>query len=338
MTRESKLALIVGFGLILFVGILVSDHFSSGQRQEAAHLLAQRGGLRSDRAPISIQPLEPASSSVTHRVSNELNGAGGNGAGNPSGEASGEAGRGPSGQGAGGGNPNGPGGSSSNGEVVLRPERRGPQVIGPGQTPTHPDGTTPGRQGAEEARGTGPTGPSAPPVPVVDAKLYPVKEGETLFSICAAQYGDGALWPALAEFNKSAVPNPARMRKGVTLRLPPISVLRPSPARGAAPSGSPAPGAPAAPVNVPAAPSRLESPGSGSMAQNPNPAPGARPDGRAAGATNYTVQRGDRLSRIAEKTLGSQARWTEIAKLNQDVIPDPNDLTPGTVIRIPSKG
>ena len=32
MTRENKLALVVGFGLLLFVGILVSDHFSAAHR------------------------------------------------------------------------------------------------------------------------------------------------------------------------------------------------------------------------------------------------------------------------------------------------------------------
>ena len=30
MTRENKLALVVGFGLILLVGILISDHFVGG--------------------------------------------------------------------------------------------------------------------------------------------------------------------------------------------------------------------------------------------------------------------------------------------------------------------
>ena len=58
MTRESKLALIVGFGLILFVGILVSDHFSAGQRQAPANLLATRGTLRSGPSVISIQPMD----------------------------------------------------------------------------------------------------------------------------------------------------------------------------------------------------------------------------------------------------------------------------------------
>lgn len=36
MTRENKLALVVGFGLILFVGILISDHFSTVHTQRAA--------------------------------------------------------------------------------------------------------------------------------------------------------------------------------------------------------------------------------------------------------------------------------------------------------------
>lgn len=35
MTRENKLALVIGFGLMLFVGILVSDHFAA-QRYDAA--------------------------------------------------------------------------------------------------------------------------------------------------------------------------------------------------------------------------------------------------------------------------------------------------------------
>ena len=38
MTRENKLALIIGFGLILVVGILVSDHFSPASNDQAADL------------------------------------------------------------------------------------------------------------------------------------------------------------------------------------------------------------------------------------------------------------------------------------------------------------
>lgn len=39
MTRENKVALIVGFALVLFVGILVSDHLSKAQTQRTADLL-----------------------------------------------------------------------------------------------------------------------------------------------------------------------------------------------------------------------------------------------------------------------------------------------------------
>ena len=39
MTRENKVALVVGFALVLFVGILVSDHLSRAQTQQAAELL-----------------------------------------------------------------------------------------------------------------------------------------------------------------------------------------------------------------------------------------------------------------------------------------------------------
>ncbi len=38
MTRENKLALVVGFALILVVGILISDHFSTARSQKSAEL------------------------------------------------------------------------------------------------------------------------------------------------------------------------------------------------------------------------------------------------------------------------------------------------------------
>lgn len=43
MTRENKLALIVGFGLVLFMGILVSDHLSTAQRESSASLQMSAG-------------------------------------------------------------------------------------------------------------------------------------------------------------------------------------------------------------------------------------------------------------------------------------------------------
>jgi nucleoid-associated protein YgaU len=43
----------------------------------------------------------------------------------------------------------------------------------------------------------------------------------------------------------------------------------------------------------------------------------------------YKVKRGDTLSGIAKAKLGDANRWPEIQRLNRDVVPNPNDITPG---------
>ena len=50
MTRENKLALVVGFALILLVGIAISDHFSPAQNQESASLTGAVDTLPRDGA------------------------------------------------------------------------------------------------------------------------------------------------------------------------------------------------------------------------------------------------------------------------------------------------
>ncbi len=49
MTKENKLALVVGFALILLVGILVSDHFSAARTQQSADLLPAEDPLVHDQ-------------------------------------------------------------------------------------------------------------------------------------------------------------------------------------------------------------------------------------------------------------------------------------------------
>ena len=65
MTRENKLALVVGFALIVFVGVLVSDHFSAARLDEPADLmLGQSSPLnsaQSDQNLIDLQVSESAS-------------------------------------------------------------------------------------------------------------------------------------------------------------------------------------------------------------------------------------------------------------------------------------
>lgn len=55
---------------------------------------------------------------------------------------------------------------------------------------------------------------------------------------------------------------------------------------------------------------------------------------RAGGGT-YTVQSGDSLSKIAQRTLGDGNRWREIFELNKDQIKNANLIQPGQVLKLP---
>ncbi|MFT4008401.1 MAG: bifunctional UDP-sugar hydrolase/5'-nucleotidase, partial [Lacrimispora sp.] len=59
------------------------------------------------------------------------------------------------------------------------------------------------------------------------------------------------------------------------------------------------------------------------------------PAGESSGA--YEVKKGDTLSRIAKRELGSYDRWREIYDANKDKIKDPNVLTVGLQLAVPGK-
>jgi murein DD-endopeptidase MepM/ murein hydrolase activator NlpD len=61
----------------------------------------------------------------------------------------------------------------------------------------------------------------------------------------------------------------------------------------------------------------------------PAPAPAPKPTG------SVTVQRGDTLSKIAQRTLGSADRWRELYEANRDKISNPNIVWPGMTLRVP---
>lgn len=254
MTREHKLSLVLGFGLLLFVGILLSDHFSAAQRRDHADL-ATASPDRSSRAltdPITLQPLPVVQRNAVSTV----------------------------------------GQYSSEGMYTD-----GLQMQGLG-TPT-------------------PVAPGPAPVP---AELYTIKAGESLYKICQAKYGDGSLWKSLAEFNSSVIPNPTKLRAGVTIRLPSESVLR-----GETPQ-------PAATQQV-----QYDVPGMSAGAGDASTLSVLpQPELPAPTTREYTVQKGDTLTTIASKKLGSKSKWKQIADANRDRLSDPHNLVPGTVIRLPN--
>ncbi len=188
MTRENKLAMVVGFGLLLFVGILVSDHFSAAQRQETTRIARSDADRTRVTREVSLAPVAVADS--------------------------------------------------------VQPESMPSQSIDTRAASY----TAP----ANQARPVDPVAPTTVKAVAsgkrqesdAGVRMRPIAEGETLYSICKKEYGDGSLATALAAYNQKAVPDPKRVRKGVTIRLPPVEVLRPG-TKGtraqAAPAAAPAP-------------------------------------------------------------------------------------------------
>jgi nucleoid-associated protein YgaU len=58
-------------------------------------------------------------------------------------------------------------------------------------------------------------------------------------------------------------------------------------------------------------------------------------DDSADEAVFHTVEKGDNLSAIAKKTLGSANRYMEIFEANKPMLSDPDKIYPGQVLRIP---
>lgn len=58
-------------------------------------------------------------------------------------------------------------------------------------------------------------------------------------------------------------------------------------------------------------------------------------DNAGGGGTFHTVEKGDTLWAIAEKTMGNGAKYTEIFEANKPMLTDPDLIYPGQVLRIP---
>jgi nucleoid-associated protein YgaU len=53
--------------------------------------------------------------------------------------------------------------------------------------------------------------------------------------------------------------------------------------------------------------------------------------------TNYTVEKGDSLSKIAKHFYGNANAWKSIFDANRDQLSDPDRIKPGQILKIPPK-
>lgn len=189
MTRENKLALVVGFGLVLFVGILVSDHYSAINRKPGADLhdpsaMARAEPVRTIR-DITNRPATPPIAAGAPQLAS-------------------------SGGGADGGD-----GSAAPGGSTLPDGSKGVHV---------PTGTIEPRldevfakRGPDLAPGDGGT--------IVDplraAPTYVVKKGDTLYGIARDQLASGERWKEIQDLNK--LKDAKSLAEGMRLTMPAMS-------------------------------------------------------------------------------------------------------------------
>ena len=299
MTRENKLALIIGFSLLLVVAVLLADHLSPAQQERLATLDA-----RFDAGPEMNLPAGSGDQAVRQFA--------GSGEARPR--------------------------EDVQRQVRLidppipvaqiqhnrdQPERNIDEAI---------DDAAPS-EGADDPRLTpfGPiqphepasdplvmghpviTGSEAEPAPPANhgnAESYTVKQRETLYGLCKRFYGNGGLYAKLARFNQGIVPDSGRIREGMTLWIPSRNVL----------DGSTTPTMPTGPIGP-----------TGPVPERPTKAT------KAVKTVNYTIKEDDRLWDIARDHLGKGGRWQEIVDLNRDIIKNPDVLPIGRTIRLPAK-
>jgi len=294
MTRENKLALVVGFGLLLFVGILVSDHFSAAHRQDKANV-ASRGSESRERlrGPVTIAEMPAAAATTATGLKPE-----------PMAVAAADV------------------APASTGVVPIASDRRGERAaVAVVETASRSGSARPvvdaGRQESEPG-----------------VKLRPIADGESLYSICKQEYGDGSLADALARYNKSAVPDPRRIRKGVTIRVPPVETLRggKSPRASAEVARTDAPAMAASELVAVEARDVVGTGRRVDVIETP-----AAPTKPTDSGRVYVVKKGDTLTSIAQRELGSKGRWKDIVSANGGSLKDPAALAPGMKIRIPSR-
>ena len=53
--------------------------------------------------------------------------------------------------------------------------------------------------------------------------------------------------------------------------------------------------------------------------------------------TNYIVEKGDNLSKIAKHFYGNANAWKSIFEANRDQLTDPDRIKPGQILKIPPK-
>lgn len=194
------------------------------------------------------------------------------------------------------------------------PARGGPPIIidtQPPPIPTTPTRPTENRGGIDTHLGASPKPEGKLPAPPGSAKTYTVVAGDTLTSIASAHLpGKGGV-KAILDANKDVLTNPNKVRIGMTLKIP---------AAAQAPEATPR--------------SQGHDSDSPTAGNRPMTSEGSAPGPKAEGSSEYVVQNGDTLERIARKLFNDGRKWRDLFDWNRDQLSDPGHLRSGQVLKI----
>lgn len=167
--------------------------------------------------------------------------------------------------------------------------------------------------------------------PLIAGDTYQVEPSDNFWTISRKKYGTGRYFMALAQHNAQVIPDPKRMKPGVTIATPsaqsleqtyPQLIPKTAPAD---PIQTASAAAPAFTVQAPATAPVLHTTelDAGFFVAND-------------GTPMYRVGREDTLSGIAQRHLGRSSRWVQVFELNRDVLIDGNTLKIGALLRLPA--
>lgn len=307
MTREHKLSLILGFAVVLVVGVLLSDHLSGARTAQpdqidpATNLALLDDASRRVTEPPSLVLVDPRGRPVN------IAPAGLQAPAAPVGDqlASGERAT-PS-----------PFSDSTMFKPVTQDEadpsrlaHLKEQLAGTFNDLANGHGPQPAAV-IEQAPPTlkmatrpEPTRSNNQPTTSGAMKTYTVRANDTLWAIAQRTLGDGFRHKELAELNRDRIGPEGELRVGATLRLPTDALMAdaaPSPANRTAPKESAAKAAP------------------------------------AKATSTYTVKPGDTLGVISQRLLGTSRRYRDILEANRNLLDDADSLRAGMVLKIPAR-
>ena len=359
MTRETKVGLIVGMGVILLIGIIVSDHLSVVQQQEPA--LINEGLTRGSSNDRSRRVVAPRLSGSDMRSQEQGTLSRNRSSETASGTTSGRTSRNTSEKTAQRSRPIPLPKETTKSSVASTPATVGPKpsatpppseprkvivvpsqprmAVNDSQSSSQPPtlartqlaaGQESTSAGAARSRtslrgqsnprsGTSASGTS--PSVAAQPVIHYVRSGQTLWQIAVQYYGDGEQWKAIAQANREAVGSNGSVREGVRLIVPNKASLDVSHAIATGSDSS------SSTVRL----SDKRSTGSANQRR------GSIVDRIASNGTKtVTVNTGDSLSSLAQQYLGSSDRWQELYETNRDQLDSPDHVVVGMQLRLPS--